>query len=34
MARLKEIGWFVAIWAASVLVLAAVGLLIRTILRA
>ncbi|WP_197715362.1 DUF2474 family protein [Sphingopyxis sp. FD7] len=33
MARLKELGWFVAIWIASVLVLAVVGLLIRAVLR-
>ncbi|WP_081997299.1 DUF2474 family protein [Sphingopyxis fribergensis] len=33
-ARLKRIGWFVAIWAASVLALATVGLIIRAVLRA
>ncbi|WP_374391817.1 DUF2474 family protein [Sphingopyxis sp.] len=33
MARLKELGWFVAIWTASVLALAVVGLLIRAVLR-
>lgn len=32
--RLKQIGWFVAIWVASVLALAAVGLIIRAVLRA
>lgn len=33
-ARLKQIGWFVAIWAASVFALATVGFLIRAFLRA
>lgn len=28
--RLKQLGWFVAIWALSVLALGLVGLLIRT----
>ncbi|MFV0643324.1 MAG: DUF2474 domain-containing protein [Sphingomonadaceae bacterium] len=31
--RLRQIGWFILIWAASVLTLAIVGLLIRAILR-
>ncbi|WP_293647211.1 DUF2474 family protein [Sphingopyxis sp. RIFCSPHIGHO2_12_FULL_65_19] len=33
MPRWRKLGWFVAIWAASVLVLAAVGLIIRAVLH-
>lgn len=32
--RVRKLGWFVAIWAISVLSLALVGLLIRTVLNA
>lgn len=31
--RLKRLGWFVAIWALSVLALGAVGLAIRSVLQ-
>lgn len=31
--RLKQLGWFVAIWAISVLALGVVGLAIRFVLR-
>lgn len=33
MARLQRLGWFVAIWAISVLAIVGVGALIRLILR-
>ncbi len=32
-ARMKQIGWFIAIWAASVAAIGAVGLMIRAVLR-
>src|SRR3546814_18175967 len=32
-ARMKRIGWFIAIWAASVAAIGAVGLIIRAVLR-
>lgn len=34
MTRLKKFAWFVAIWAGSVLALAALGAMIRAVLRA
>lgn len=33
MARLKRLGWFVAIWAGSVAAMSLVGLAIRLVLK-
>lgn len=32
-AHMKRIGWFIAIWAASVAAIGAVGLIIKAVLR-